>query len=74
MLDGKSIMDYEKKIPLPNKQQNLPIKTAISQIQHVRNRARTGSPPADCLRNGSKKGIIPSFAIACRSRGAPVND
>ena len=43
-------------------------------MQHVRNSARTGSPLADVVLKGSRNGMIPSFEIAWRSRGAPVSD
>jgi len=39
----------------------------------VRNNARLGSPFFDVTANGLRKGIIPSAAIACSKRGAPVN-
>ena len=43
-------------------------------MQHVRNSARTGSPLAEVILKGSRKGMIPSFEIAWRRRGAPVKD
>lgn len=36
--------------------------------------ALTGSPLAESGSNGARKGMIPSFEIACRSLGAPVSD
>lgn len=42
------------------------------QIRRVRIRARVGSPRLDDTSNGFKNGIIPSRAIACSKRGAPV--
>ena len=56
------------------KKDNLPIKTAHSEIINVRAKARTGSPFADTVSNGFKNGMIWSFAIAWSNLGAPVRD
>ena len=46
--------------------------TPISEMAAVRSNARKGSPFFVVTANGDKNGMMPSAAIACKSRGAPV--
>jgi len=48
-------------------------RTPDSAIAIVRNNALRGSPFFDVTANGLRKGTIPSAAIACSKRGAPVH-
>lgn len=51
-----------------------PSKMPHWQISTVNIKALVGSPLLEETANGAKKGIIPSFAIACSNLGAPVSD
>lgn len=43
-------------------------------IKTVSISARVGSPLLEDTANGCKNGMMPSFAMACSKRGAPVSD